>query len=343
MNLTILLIAAYLPLPLLLFVILRSGSFGKGSIGTMLKLFFLGVASAVPAFLMEAALLLVLRIVLGLFPADAFGGHMPVLAAILRAFIAVALIEEGWKAFVLRASTWKQMIMENITDGIAASALVGVGFSAVIYGAWLAAWYVVPADMGVLREAMPEYLGAGMVTSFLFGLLNILAHFGYSGLMGAFYGIAKNSEQKDHGRRAGFLLFVSFMLAFLMHGFCASLSGYGAGADKMIWVLIGLALEVILALLMASMLSRAYDAGSVDTYNSYSSSEHPPVDFSDSEEFASFAESAAEEDGDRDQEPEQDMDWQDEQDMYRDMELDTDPDPDRISYNEEDGGQFPRR
>ena len=44
MNLTILLIAAYLPLPLLLFMILRSGSFGKGSIGTMLKLFFLGVA-----------------------------------------------------------------------------------------------------------------------------------------------------------------------------------------------------------------------------------------------------------------------------------------------------------
>ena len=68
MNLTVLLIAAFLPLPVLLFMILRSGSFGKGSIGTMLKLFFLGVASAVPAFLMEAGCLLVISVFLGLFP-----------------------------------------------------------------------------------------------------------------------------------------------------------------------------------------------------------------------------------------------------------------------------------
>ncbi len=305
MNLTILLIAAYLPLPLLLFMILRSGSFGKGSIGTMLKLFFLGVAAAVPAFLMEAACLLVIKILLGLFPEGSFGGHLPVVGAILRYFIAVALIEEGWKHFVLRSSTWKQMIMENITDGTAASALVGVGFSAVMYGAWIAAYYVVPADMEVLRDAMPDYFGTGMVTVFLIGLVFIFSHFGYSGLMGAFYGIAKNSEQKDHGKRAGFLLFVSFTLAFLMHGFCAALTGYGVSADLMIWVMIGLALEVILGLLMASMLGRASDAGSVDTY---SSPAHPPVDFSDSEEFASFAESAGNADGTWDPDADQDQD-----------------------------------
>ncbi|MBR7190382.1 MAG: PrsW family intramembrane metalloprotease, partial [Oscillospiraceae bacterium] len=167
MNLTVLLIAAFLPLPVLLFMILRSGSFGKGSIGTMLKLFFLGVASAVPAFLMEAGCLLVISVFLGLFPDDAFGGNLPVVSAVLRCFIAAALIEEGWKLFVLRASTWKQMIMENITDGIAASALVGTGFSAVMYGAWQAAYYVIPAHMEILREALPEFLGAGAVTSFL--------------------------------------------------------------------------------------------------------------------------------------------------------------------------------
>lgn len=289
MDLTVLLISAYLPLPIVMFMILRSGAFGKGSIGTMLKLFFLGVAAAVPAFLMEAACLLVIKILLGLFPDNAFGGNLLLVCAIVRYFAAVALIEEGWKLFVLRSSTWKQMIMETITDGVAASALVGSGFSAVMYGAWIAAFYVVPADMEVLRDTMPDYLGAGAVTAFLFALLYILSHFGYSGLMGAFYGIAKNSEQKEHGKRAGFLLFVSFLLPFLLHGFCAALSGYGVAAGKMYWVLVGLALELILALIMISMLSRASDAVGEDVY---SGREDKPVDFADSEEFASFAEEA---------------------------------------------------
>lgn len=289
MDLTVLLISAYLPLPILMFMILRSGAFGKGSIGTMLKLFFLGVAAAVPAFLMEAACLLVIKILMGLFPDDAFGGHLLLVRAIVRYFIAVALIEEGWKHFVLRSSTWKQMIMETITDGVAASALVGSGFSAVMYGAWIAAFYVVPADMEVLRDTMPDYLGAGAVTAFLFALFYILSHFGYSGLMGAFYGIAKNSEQKEHGKRAGFMLIVSYLLPFLLHGFFAALIGYGAAAGKLYWVLIGLALEVILALLMISMLSRASDAVSEDVF---SGREDQPVDFADSEEFASFAEEA---------------------------------------------------
>ena len=91
MDLTVLLISAYLPLPILMFMILRSGAFGKGSIGTMFRLFFLGVAAAVPAFLMEAACLLVIKILMGLFPDDAFGGHLLLVRAIVRYFIAVAL------------------------------------------------------------------------------------------------------------------------------------------------------------------------------------------------------------------------------------------------------------
>lgn len=71
MNLTVLLIAAYLPLPFILFMILRSGSFGKGSVGTLLKLFFLGAAVAVPAFLMEASCLFVIKLILGIFPEGA--------------------------------------------------------------------------------------------------------------------------------------------------------------------------------------------------------------------------------------------------------------------------------
>jgi hypothetical protein len=106
-----------------------------------------------------------------------------------------------------------------------------------------------------------------------------------------------------------------------MHGFCAALSGYAVAADQMIWVMIGLALEVILGLLMASMLGRASDAGSVDTYNSPA---YPPVDFSDSEEFASFAESSGSEAGTWDQAADQAQDTDQAQDADRDQNADAD-------------------
>ena len=289
MNLTVLLIAVYLPLPVVLFMILRSGSFGKGSIGTMMKLFFLGVLSAVPAFLMEAGGLFVMSVFMRLFPDQSFGGNLPVISALLRYLVVVALIEEGWKHFVLRVSTWKQMTMETVADGVAASALVGTGFSAVMYGAWLAAFYMVPADMEVLRNAMPDFLMAGTVTSFLFAILFVFSHFGFSGFMGAIYGLAKNSEQKDHAKRAGFMLFISCLLPVMVHGLCAGLIGYGIAKEKLIWFGVGLALQVLLAILMAAALSNASDAaGAVPQYGY----EDKPVDFADSEEFASFAESS---------------------------------------------------
>ena len=293
MNLTVLLIAAYLPLPLILFMILRSGSFGKGSVGTLLKLFFLGVLAAVPAFLMEAGGLLALEVLLRVIPESAFGGSRLLVSTILRYVLAVALIEEAWKHFVLRVSTWKQMVMETVGDGIAASAVVGAGFSAVLYGAWQAAWRLVPADMGALHGAMPDYLRAGAVISFLYAVGFLISHFGYSGLMGMFYGVAKRSEQKAHGGRAGFMLFISCLIPVLVHGLFAALIGYGIASEKVWWFAVGFAAQVVVALLMASVLSHSADDAFAARQLEREQGEDPdrPVDFADSEEFAAFAES----------------------------------------------------
>ena len=288
MNITVLLIAAFLPLPIVIFMILRSGSFGKGSLGALMKLFFLGLAAAVPAFLMELGILLLIDLFLNMFGAEAAGGDLAVIGAILRAVIAVALIEEGWKHFVLRKTTWNQMTMETIADGIAASAVVGAGFSAVMYGAWQAAYLLIPADMGPLRDGMPGWLRAGAVGSFLFALLYIFSHFGFSGFMGAIYGIAKNSEQKQHNKRAGMMLVMSCLLPVLAHGACAALIVYGVDREKVLWFAVGLAAETLLAVWMAAELSKASDAAGVD--NQYGH-EAETVDFGDSEEFAAFAES----------------------------------------------------
>ena len=284
MNLIVLLIAAYLPLPFILFLILRSGSFGRGSLGTLFKLFFLGVASAVPAFLMEAGALLAVSILLRLFPEDASGGMLPVLTVVLKYVIVIAVIEECWKHFVLRVSTWKQMTMDTVGDGIAASTLVSAGFAAVMYGAWMAGYCLIPEDMEFVRSGMPEYLSAGPVSTFLFALLYIFTHFGYSGFMGALYGVAKGSEQKEHGGRAGFMLGVSLVLPILVHGGVAALTAYGFMTGQVLWLALGLAAGTLLGALMVSVLRSSKNE--VD----FLQTADKPVEFADSEEFAEFAE-----------------------------------------------------
>ena len=292
MNLAVLLIAAYLPLIPVMYLVIRSGAFGKGSVGTLIKLFFLGVAVAVPAFLMEAGLLLAVTVLLHLVRGSALSGGFLLFSCILRYVLATALVEELCKLFVLRAATWKQMTMEKISDGTAAAAVVGTGFSAVMILVWLAAWRVVPEDMAALRSAMPDYLRAGAVVAFLFALLYIPSHFGYSGFMGSLYGVAKGSEQKNHGGRAGFMLFVSFMMPFLVHSLCIVLIGYGIAAESLVWTLLGLIAEAILAAGVMMSLSGAKSGGGF-----LEEEADAGVDFADSEEFADFAEAAGAEEG----------------------------------------------
>lgn len=288
MNLTIILIAAYLPLFPLLFLILRSRSFGKGSRRIFFKLLFLGLLAAVPAFLMAAGGLGAAAVIFRLFPENAEGKQAALFSVLLRYVLAGALIEEAWKHFILRISTWKQMTMETVGDGIAAAAVVGTAFSAVLYLAWQAAYHVLPPDLEILRSAMPDFLSAGPVAAFIHALLFIPSHFGYAGLMGVLYGFAKGSEQKKHSGRAGFMLTVSFLLAVLAHGVIESLVGYGFVTGQKLWLILGFAAEALLAFLMASALVAVRDS-SLEAALGQDEPE-PPVEFADSEEFADFAE-----------------------------------------------------
>lgn len=288
MNLTIILIAAFLPLFPLLFLILRSRSFGKGSRRIFFKLLFLGILAAVPAFLMAVGGLGAAAVIFRLFPEDAAGNEGVLISVLMRYVLAGALIEEAWKHFILRVSTWKQMTMETVGDGIAAAAVVGTAFSAVLYVAWQAAYHVLPPDLEILRRAMPDFLSAGPVAAFIHALLFIPSHFGYAGLMGALYGFAKGSEQKQHSHRAGFMLTVSFLLAVLVHGVIESLTGYGFVTGQKLWLILGFAAEAVLAFIVASALVAVRDS-SLEAALGQNEPE-TPVDFADSEEFADFAE-----------------------------------------------------
>lgn len=289
MNLTVLMITAFLPLIPMMAVTLRSGAFGRGSVGMLFRLFFLGVMAAVPAFLMEAGCMLAVSVAMRFFAASV---NFVQIRTVLRYVLAAALIEEAWKHFVLRSSTWDKMIMETVADGIAASSVVGIGFSAVIYTAWQVSDLLIPADMEVLRAALPEFLHAGAVVSFLYALLFIPSHFGYSGLMGALYGLAKGSEQKEHAIRAKIMLFISFLVPVTAHGAFASSLGYGIGENKILWIGLGFLGEALCALIVGMAMGAARDDMLADRYGGVEEEEVEDVDFADSEEFAEFAEAA---------------------------------------------------
>ncbi|MDO5132600.1 MAG: PrsW family glutamic-type intramembrane protease [Eubacteriales bacterium] len=291
MNLIVLFITAYLLLIPILLVPIRSGAFGRGSVGVLLKLLFLGMAAAVPAFLMEAGGALASSVLLRLFQSER---RRMLVSLLLRYVLSTALIEEGWKHFILRSSTWDKMTMDSVADGIAASTVVGAGFSALMYAAWQISHLVVPADMELLRAAMPDFLEAGAVSSFIFALLYIPSHFGFSGLMGALYGVAKKSEQKSHGYRAGFMLFISFLLPFLVHGACAACIGYGIVEKSTLWMALGFSGELLLALVIGMAMGAARDDLLLST--GVPAGESGDVDFADSEEFAEYAEGAGEAD-----------------------------------------------
>ena len=182
------------------------------------------------------------------------------ISAVLRYVLVAAVIEEAWKHFVLRKSTWTQMTMETVADGMAASAAVGAGFSAVMFLAWQVSYWMIPADMASLRAGMPDFLSAGSIISFVYALLFIPAHFGLSGFMGALYGIAKGSDQKSHSGRAGFMLSMSYLLPVLLHGICAGMIGYGLSSGQILWYILGFVAEGILAMVIAITLSSARDA-----------------------------------------------------------------------------------
>lgn len=314
MNLTVLLISAFLPLPVILFAALRSGAFGRGSIGMLLRLLFLGAASAVPAFLMEAGGLLLAAAIQRILFATSSGGAQAVAMGFLRHVLVIGLLEEGWKLFILRATTWKKMTMETVGDGIAASVVVASGFSIVLYCLWHAGYRIVPSDMDWIRAAMPEYLGAGSVAAFLFALLYAPCHFGYGGFMGALYSAAKGAEQKGHEKRSMLFLFLSLLLPVLAHGTFSALLGYGIANGQPFWTVFGFLVNIALIAVMAG----AFSAASASSLNAPPEAYLMPqgegagsapagafsgdgaeaggtgglVDFGDSEEFAEFAEAS---------------------------------------------------
>lgn len=193
-----LLLAALLPPIFLLYKVYRADRVEREPVGLVVKLFFIGCLTVVPAALIEGVLIGGLSS-LGLDPSGfAF--------LFLECFFGVALVEELVKYFGLKLGSWKNTAFDYCFDGIVYAVAVSIGFAAAENIGYVFSFggYEIAAMRAV--TAIPGHT--------IFGIF-----------MGYYYGMAKYGEKHGFALKSAYYRKVAVIVPMLMHGFydfCAS-------------------------------------------------------------------------------------------------------------------------
>lgn len=182
------------------------------------KLFFFGVLSLIPAFILEIA-------------ADTFivkgvmAGFDPIIVALVENFICVALIEESCKYFFLKKGSWNHPAFDYCFDAIVYSVVVSLGFAAVENILYV---FQHGAHVGILRAvtAVPGHA--------IFGIF-----------MGHYYGMAKMQESAGNIAASKSLLKKALFVPMLLHGFYDFTASMGNGIMTIVFYIFVIVLDVI--------------------------------------------------------------------------------------------------
>ena len=161
----------------------------KEPVKLMVRLFFRGVLSAIPAVLLEN---LAERLILHVTSSE-----MSFL--ILEMFVGVALVEEGVKFFFLKRGTWRNPSFDYVFDGVVYAVVVSLGFAAIEN-----VFYV--ADGGIL-------------TALMRALTSIPGHCIFGICMGHYYGKAKSAEREGDPGECRNNLIKCLLYPVIIHGF----------------------------------------------------------------------------------------------------------------------------
>lgn len=188
-----LIILAILPCLGICFALYRLDKYDREPLGVIVMSFLLGVASCLPAYLIEST---AKGIDFGL-AASLGGGETSLTSSLLEtaifAFLVVALTEEGCKYLFLRFYCYNHKAFNEPLDGIIYSVAVSMGFAAwenVVYG----------------LQNDSETLVLRMITA-------VPAHAAFAIIMGYHLGLAKFETASIDRRIAG------LVAAILAHGF----------------------------------------------------------------------------------------------------------------------------
>lgn len=176
-----LLLAAFAPPLLLLWLVYRTDRWDPEQRGPLLTALLLGVGLSLPALYLEQAIAGELQATRGL------------LRLALLAFVAVALVEEGLKWLTLLVYPYRQSFFTEPIDGIVYAAAIAMGLAAV-ENLWYALQY-------------------GWATTVFRALTAVPAHAIFAIFQGYYIGRARFEPERRHA-----LLWRGLLLAWALHG-----------------------------------------------------------------------------------------------------------------------------
>lgn len=176
---------AILPVIVLAIIVYRQDKYEREPIGKLLKAFFFGVLSVLPAFLLEDYLC-------------RYTPSMPVVSGAYTAFAMAGCCEELCKLLLLMLAIWKSPEFDEYFDGIVYSCFVALGFACCENIKYV-------FSQPIFEDALATSVGRG--------LLSVPGHFLFGVMMGYYVALAKFNPE----RRVRYL-FLAFFVPMLLHG-----------------------------------------------------------------------------------------------------------------------------
>ena len=214
----IMLIAALLPVMVLLFMVYQADRVEHEPAGLLFRLLLWGAFMGFPASLLETLLGNVI------YNACASAGTSQLVYQMLENVIGIALVEEGLKYAVVRWRTWRNPAFNFRFDGIVYCVFASLGFAAlenVLYG-----------------------FSFGFTTLAVRAITSIPGHAVFGVMMGYYYGRAK--KYHDYGNMAGAREFgrKALIIPVLFHGFYDLALSLNSAAMAGLWLIAIIAADV---------------------------------------------------------------------------------------------------
>ena len=195
---------AILPVVLLSIYVYRKDKFGKEPFGMLLKTFFFGCLSVIPAVILEGFLM-------GIHPATAANGSV-LSYSLYHGFVVAGFSEELSKLLLLALAVWRSRHFNEYFDGIVYAAFLSLGFAGVENFT-----YVFGQDD----------LYASLHTALLRAAVSVPGHFLFGVAMGYYFALAKFEPAKRMSHLAKALL-----VPLVLHGtFDALIFSYSLFSD----------------------------------------------------------------------------------------------------------------
>lgn len=160
----------------------------KEPLKLLITLFFLGIIITIPVYFVEQFLITTFNL-----------WERTPLKIFILSFVAISLVEEGFKYLITFLGIWKNKKFNYIYDGVVYAAFVSLGFA--LFENIL---YVMnnPFNVGIQRA-----------------ILSVPAHGFFSIISGYFLGLAKFNKFIGYKKYKNRFLIFSFALPVLLHGF----------------------------------------------------------------------------------------------------------------------------